>query len=163
MPVRSLGVLLWCSILFWVLIFHVNKRADCCPGTKVPRPLSNSLDETGRARPDSETVNQLCQPPSLTPRQEPGMFTRRDKLCVVNTLAFDNPLKLGAQVHSSFFFFWLHPWHVEAPGPEIKPTPQQPPELLQWKRQILNLLHHKGTPNSSFLIQVALIYNVVLV
>ena len=33
----------------------------------------------------------------------------------------------------------IHPWHLEIPGPGIKPLPQQ---LLK--------LHHKGTPKSSF-------------
>lgn len=23
------------------------------------------------------------------------------------------------------FMYWSHPWHVEVPGPEIKPSPQQ--------------------------------------
>ena len=29
-----------------------------------------------------------------------------------------------------FFFFWLHPQHVEVPGPGIKPAPPQGPEPL---------------------------------
>ena len=44
-----------------------------------------------------------------------------------------------------FFFFWLCPWHMEVPGPGIKPMPQQQPKLLQWQHWILNLLHHKQT------------------
>ena len=35
-------------------------------------------------------------------------------------------------------------WHVEVPGPGIKPTPQQQPELLQWQCWILNPLHWAG-------------------
>ena len=30
---------------------------------------------------------------------------------------------------SIFLFFWLRPWHVEIPGPAIKPAP----EPLQWQ------------------------------
>ena len=44
------------------------------------------------------------------------------------------------------FFFWLCSWHMEVSGPRLKPSPQQQPEPLQWQCQILNLLHHKGTP-----------------
>ena len=36
--------------------------------------------------------------------------------------------------------FWLPPRHVEVPGTGIEPMPQQ------WQHQILNPLHHKGTP-----------------
>ena len=39
-------------------------------------------------------------------------------------------------------FFWPPLWH---PRPGIKPVPQQQPGPLQWKRQILNPLCHKGT------------------
>ena len=46
-----------------------------------------------------------------------------------------------------FFFFlgctlsmWKSPW----PGTE--PAPKQRPEPLQWQCQILNSLHHRGTP-----------------
>ena len=42
-------------------------------------------------------------------------------------------------------FFWLRPWHVEAPRSGIKPVPQHW-RKLQWQHQILNVLHHKGTP-----------------
>ena len=52
---------------------------------------------------------------------------------------------------SSIFFFWPSLWHVEIPKPGIKPLPWQPSKPLQRQHQILNLLHHKRTPN--FLIQ----------
>ena len=43
--------------------------------------------------------------------------------------------------------FWgPHLWHVNIPKSEIKPSPQQWPELLQWQHQIFNLLSHQGTP-----------------
>ena len=35
---------------------------------------------------------------------------------------------------------------MEIPGPGIEPTPQQPPQQLQWQCPILNLLGHQGTP-----------------
>ena len=38
-----------------------------------------------------------------------------------------------------------HPRHVEVPGPEIEPTPQQWLKPLWQQCWILNLLHHKGT------------------
>ena len=53
-----------------------------------------------------------------------------------------------------FFFFSFLPsfwplWqHVEVPRPGVKPVPQQWLGLLQWQRQILNPLHHKGTPGT---------------
>ena len=37
------------------------------------------------------------------------------------------------------FSFWLHPQHVEVPGPGIEP------ELQLWQYWILNPLHHKRT------------------
>ena len=42
-------------------------------------------------------------------------------------------------------FFWPHPWHVEVPGPGIKPTPQLQPVPQLHQLWILNPLHHKGT------------------
>ena len=43
------------------------------------------------------------------------------------------------------FFFLATPNLVEVPeGP--KELPQQGPKPLQWQHQILNPLHHKGTP-----------------
>ena len=29
-----------------------------------------------------------------------------------------------------FFFFWLHPWYEEVPGPGIEPMTQQRPKPL---------------------------------
>ena len=53
-------------------------------------------------------------------------------------------------IHWSVFCFdlgfWLCPWHVEVPGPGIKPAPELWPEPLQWQCWILNPLSHKGTP-----------------
>jgi len=51
----------------------------------------------------------------------------------------------------SFSHFWPCPLHVEVPGPGIQPTPQQWPKPLWWQHWILNLLHHKRTPQSPFL------------
>ena len=45
-----------------------------------------------------------------------------------------------------YLFFGHGSGHVQVPKPWIKPTPQQWSKLLQWKHQILNPLHHKGTP-----------------
>ena len=45
-----------------------------------------------------------------------------------------------------FVLFGLCVQHVEIPGPGIKPSSKQWPELLQWKHGILNPLCHKGTP-----------------
>ena len=49
-----------------------------------------------------------------------------------------------------FFFFLPFPEHMEIPWPGMGPAPQQWPKPLQWQCQILNLLHHKRTPFSSF-------------
>ena len=42
------------------------------------------------------------------------------------------------QKNATRLLFWLHPWHVEVPGPGIEPTPQQWPEPQQWQCWILN-------------------------
>ena len=52
------------------------------------------------------------------------------------------------------FVFWffvclfacLYPWHIEVLQPGIKPVPQQQLGLMQRWPQILNPLHHRGTP-----------------
>ena len=49
-----------------------------------------------------------------------------------------------------FLIFWLHPWYVDVSRRGIKPVSQQRPERLQWPCQILNPLHHKGTPPIAF-------------
>ena len=46
----------------------------------------------------------------------------------------------------TLFIFGFTLWHVEVPGPGIKPVPQQQPKPLKWHHQILNPLSHKGTP-----------------
>ena len=63
------------------------------------------------------------------------------------------------------FFFLLTLWHLEVPGPGIKPVPQQEPGPQQWQCQILNILSHQRTPNFSLIdscqyleIQVILAY-----
>lgn len=48
-----------------------------------------------------------------------------------------------------FFFFWLHPQHLEIPRLRIEPVPQQWPKLLQGQSRILNPLCHK-TPYYSY-------------
>ena len=48
-----------------------------------------------------------------------------------------------------FLFFWLHPWHVEVPGPGVKPMPQQQLEHWQWQCRILSLLQHQRSPISN--------------
>ena len=45
-----------------------------------------------------------------------------------------------------YLFIWLSPQYMEGPGPGIKPMPQQQSEPLTWQCQLLNPLHHKGTP-----------------
>ena len=55
----------------------------------------------------------------------------------------------GAHSSSFFFFFSLHLWHEEVPGPGIKAMLQQRPKPLQWQWWTLNLLHHKGTLGNS--------------
>ena len=40
----------------------------------------------------------------------------------------------------------LFPWPSEVPRPGNEPTRQQWQEPQQWQYQILNLLHHQGTP-----------------
>ena len=58
---------------------------------------------------------------------------------------------LRRYLHFYFLFFILPcPWHVEVPVPGIEPTPQQPPEPLQWQRWILNPLHHERTLTYTF-------------
>ena len=48
----------------------------------------------------------------------------------------------------SFVLFWLYTWHVEVPGPGIKPKPQQWPKPLQWQYWILNPIREpKRTPS----------------
>ena len=44
-----------------------------------------------------------------------------------------------------FFLFWLRSWHVEIPGPGIKPMLQLQPAPQLQQGLILNPLHHKGT------------------
>ena len=44
-------------------------------------------------------------------------------------------------------FFWLRLWHVQVPRPGFELLSQQPPRLLQFQLQILNLLCHRETPN----------------
>ena len=39
------------------------------------------------------------------------------------------------------YLFWLHPWHMEVPGPGIKFEPQLQPTSRLWQYQILNPLH----------------------
>ena len=51
---------------------------------------------------------------------------------------------LSNQLFSFKSFFWWCQWHVEVPGPGIKPEP------LHTQRQILNPLCHKGTPSFLF-------------
>ena len=45
-----------------------------------------------------------------------------------------------------FYFFWLWLGHVEVPGPWMETLPQKGPKPVQWQRQTLKLLCHKGTP-----------------
>lgn len=50
----------------------------------------------------------------------------------------------------TFFIFWPRPWHVEVPGPQIKPVPQWWSQPLQPQHWSLNLLSHKRTPRKTF-------------
>ena len=52
------------------------------------------------------------------------------EVCFKNAFPFLNFIYL--------FIFWPCPWHTEG----NKSKPQQRPKLLQWQRQIFNLLHH---------------------
>ena len=51
----------------------------------------------------------------------------------------------------TLFFFLPCLQHVEIPGPEIEPVPQQRPKPMPWQCWILNPLHHKRTPKTDFL------------
>ena len=53
---------------------------------------------------------------------------------------------------SYFFFFLPRPWHVEVPGPGIKPLPQQWPKPLQRQCQILDPLSSQDTPSFCFVL-----------
>ena len=61
---------------------------------------------------------------------------------------FSLPLILDCFIILCFvlFCFFPCPWYVEVPEPGIKPEPHHWTKLLQWQRQILNLLCHKRTP-----------------
>ena len=48
------------------------------------------------------------------------------------------------------FCFWPCLWHVEAPGPGIKPMPQQWPKPLQWRHRIPNQLCYQRTSHCGF-------------
>ena len=54
-----------------------------------------------------------------------------------------------------YLFFWPHLWHVELPGPGIKPTPKQQSKPQQWHHQILNLLNHQGTPRIFIILKLS--------
>ena len=47
---------------------------------------------------------------------------------------------------TTFNNFWSCSWHLEVPGAQTEPTPQQRPKLQQWQGWILNPLSHQGTP-----------------
>ena len=49
-----------------------------------------------------------------------------------------------------FIYLFLVVQHVEVPVPGIEPALQQWPEPEQLQHQILNMLHHEGTPLLSF-------------
>ena len=51
------------------------------------------------------------------------------------------------QIHVLLFWFgfWSCPWHMEVPGPWIKPMLLQRPEPPQWQHWILNPLCHRRT------------------
>ena len=68
----------------------------------------------------------------------PGLFLEIAKAYSLNS----NAINMCLQGNSNY----LVQWHAEVPGPGIKLVPQQWPKLLQWQCQVLNPLHHKGTP-----------------
>ena len=76
----------------------------------------------------------------------------------MSPLVYDNFFVLVFMTLTGCFFFffsasvcfWLCPWHIEAPGPGIKPALHQRPKPLQWQCWILNLLCHQGTPGHVF-------------
>ena len=78
-----------------------------------------------------------------------------------NTMDFCSVLfSVLSETHtvSHRILFWPCPRHAEVPRPGIEP--QQQLEPLQWQHQILNPLHHKGTPtyfHFNHLLRVALL------
>ena len=60
-------------------------------------------------------------------------------------------IRKGLLEEVAFIYLQSCPGPVEVPGPEIKPVPQQWPELWQWQGQILNPLSHQGTPGVGIL------------
>ena len=60
----------------------------------------------------------------------------------------DLMLEPNAITSTWVFFFWPHPQHVEVLGQGMEAVTQLQPEPLSWQRRILNLLHHKRTPNN---------------
>ena len=56
--------------------------------------------------------------------------------------------EMGLLDHMAVLFFWLYPWHIEVPRPEVEPVPQKGPEphsgtgsLTHWAiRELLAVL-----------------------
>ena len=64
---------------------------------------------------------------------------------------------------SFFSFFWgggrgTLPWHVEVPGPGIKPVAKQWPKPQRWKCQVLNPLSHQGSPKLAYHLRLRLLW-----
>ena len=96
---------------------------------QILNPLGQAGDPTSKATEMSQIINPLCHSGNSS------IFW------FYKSIGFSSPSAISLYVYFSvclFFFFLLHLWHMEIPGPGIQPTPQQSPELL-WQHQILNL------------------------
>ena len=59
-------------------------------------------------------------------------------------MKIENLMFLYIFIYLFLMFFWPHLWHVEVPGPGMKPEPQLQPTPQLQQCQIFNLLCHRG-------------------
>ena len=69
-------------------------------------------------------------------------------LAAIDAQCLGSLIYWGFQNNNNSFFFQLHPWHMEIPGPRIEPETWQGFKLLQRQHRILNLLC-LGTPQNN--------------